>query len=132
MLRKKMAAVADQANYSDQPERVRISQLLDLLVEDYRFQERKSAYDTEVRVNAHLRPFFGEMKATSVSTSAQKEYVSRRRRQEAEPATINKELSWLRRAMRLGAKHEPDLVLRVPSFNMLPVHNAREGTISHD
>ncbi len=59
-------------------------------------------------------------------------YVGHRRRQQAEPATINKELSWLRRTMKLGAEHEPPLVLRVPSFKMLPVDNVREGILEHD
>ena len=83
-------------------------------------------------MNAHLRPFFGEMKAQSLGTSIRRQYVERRRRQKGEPATINKELSWLRRAMRLGAKHEPPLVHRVPSFEMLPVDNVREGIVGHE
>jgi hypothetical protein len=40
-----------------------MNQLFDLLVEDYEFQKPESTYDTEHRVDAHLRPFFGEMKS---------------------------------------------------------------------
>lgn len=130
-LRKKMAA-ASSSDYTEHPERVRVTQLLDLLIENYQFHGRKSAGDTKLRVNAHLRPFFGEMKAHALSTRARTEYVQHRRRQKAEAATINKELSWLRRAFRLGAKHDPPLVLRVPSFDMLPVDNVRDGTMSHE
>jgi integrase len=132
MLRKKMAATPTPPGYTDQPERVRLGQLLDLLLEDYEYKGRKSVYDTKLRVNAHLRPFFGEMKAQALSTSLLKQYVARRRRQQAEPATINKELSWLRRALNLGRRHEPQLVERVPAFEMLPIDNVREGTVTHE
>src|SRR5579863_8461116 len=132
MLRKRMAAVADLPDHSNQPERVRMSQLFDLLLDDYRYKSRRSTYDTERRIDAHLRPFFGQMKAQALSTSARQMYVEHRRRQKAEPATINKELSWVRRAMRLGAKHEPPLVLRVPSFEMLDIDNVREGVVEHE
>src|SRR5262245_24823482 len=132
MLRKKMASTPVQSNYTDQPERVRIGQLLDLLIEDYGYGSRKSLADTKRRVNSRLRPFFGEMKAQHLSTSKLREYVGRRRRQKAEPATINKELSWLRRSMNLGRRHDPPLVLHVPVFEMLPVDNVREGVLTHE
>ena len=45
---------------------------------------------------------------------------------------MNKELSWLRRAMRLGFKHEPPLGLRVPSIDRVPIDNVWEGTVAHD
>jgi integrase len=130
MLRKKMAEIPTE--YSDCPDRVRMAQLFDLLLEDYRYKNRKSTYDTEKRVAAHLLPFYGERKAQAITTSVLKLYVDRRHRQGAEAATINKELSWVRRAMKLGARNEPPLVLRVPAFDMLPLDNVREGTIEHE
>jgi len=130
MLRKRLAQVPGE--HSDQPDRVKMAQLLDLLIDDYRYKARRSTYDTELRVNAHLRPFFGERKVETINTSAVRQYVDYRRRQKAEAATINKELSWLRRSMRIGAAHEPALVLRVPTFDMLPVDNVREGMMEHE
>jgi len=130
MLRKKMADVG--AAHTDDPDRVTMGQLFDLLLEDYRFKNRKSTYDTELRVDAHLRPFFGEMKVKAIGTTVLKQFVARRRRQEAEAATINKELAWVRRAMKIGAQHEPVLVDRVPHFDMLAIDNVREGTIDHE
>jgi integrase len=130
LLRKKMAERPTEN--ADSPDRVRMAQLFELLLEDYRYKNRKSTYDTEKRVAAHLLPFFKERKAQAITTSVLKLFVDRRRREGAEPATINKELSWVRRAMKLGARHEPPLVLRVPAFDMLPLDNVREGTIEHD
>ena len=131
-LLKRVAKASSGVPYSNQPERVPIGQLLDLLIADYRYKARKSTYDTELRVNKQLRPFFAEMKAPALSTSILKDYVIRRQKDTAEAATINKELAFLRRAMKLGLRHEPPLVERVPHFPMLPVDNAREGTLDHD
>ena len=132
MLRKRMADEHAKSEHTEHPERVRMNQLFDLLLADYRFKERKSTYDTELRIDANLRPFFGERKAQAISTTVQREYAAYRRRQKAEAATINKELSFVRRAMKLGAQQDPPLVLRVPHFEMLPVDNVREGILEHE
>lgn len=130
MLRRKLANAPTER--ASQPDRVTLGQLLDLLIEDYKFRGRKSVYDTKLRVDAHLRPFFGARMARELSPAVLREYVAYRRRQEAEAATINKELALLRRAMNIGAAEEPPLVLRVPKFTMLPVDNIREGTMDHE
>jgi integrase len=136
MLRKRMAQVADHTHHA---ERVTMGQLFDLLIDDYRFLGRKSTHDVELRVNAHLRPFFGKTKARSISAAMLREYVDHRRSEKrdkntkvVENATINKELSFVRRALKLGEQQEPPLVVRIPKFAMLPVDNAREGTIDYE
>jgi hypothetical protein len=63
VLRQKIANVARYSEYSQQIERVLVDQLLDLVVEDYQFNKRGSTYDTELRINKHLRPFFGQKRA---------------------------------------------------------------------
>ena len=113
------------------PERVLMNQLFDLLIEDYKLQERKSLYDTELRVNLHLRPYWGKRKAQDIGTQVIHAYIDKRKSQGAEAnATINKELSWVRRAMNLGFRHDPPLVRRIPYFPMLPIDNARTGTLA--
>jgi integrase len=132
MLRQKMAGAARGGEHTRHPERVRLNQLFDLLMDDYRYKSRKSTYCTEHRIDCHLRPFFGETKAIDLSTSKLRQYVAHRRKEGGAAATINKELSFIRRAMNIGAKHEPPLVLRVPAFEMLAVDNARQGTLDHE
>jgi integrase len=131
LLRQKMAKVARRAEYSDQVERVLVDQLLDLVVEDYQYERRSSTYDAEHRIDKHLRPFFGGRKASDVTTSLIKRYVTSRLH-DAEPATVNKELSYLRRSFHLGFRNEPKLVEKVPYFRMLPIDNTRSGTVSHE
>jgi integrase len=131
MLRQRIAKASRYVDYSEQIERVLVDQLLDLLIEDYRFNKRSSTYDLELRVDKHLRPFFGQKKVGDVMTTAIKNYTATRLKK-AEPATINKELAYLRRAFRLGYQHEPPLVEKMPHFRMLPIDNARSGLLTHD
>jgi len=132
MLRKRMAEACNREDYSEQPERVRMDQLFDLLVHDYKFKQRKSTDDTETRVDSHLRPFFGARKAQTIGTTVLRHYTELRLRDCAASATINKELSFVRRALRLGTQQDPPLVVRVPHFEMLPIDNVREGTLEHE
>jgi integrase len=135
LLRNKMAeATRQSADYTNHPERVRMNQLFDLLLEDYRYKERNSTYDVELRVDRHLRPFFGTSKAQEITSKSIKRYVEARKRHDPKPenATINKELSFLRRAFKLGERNDPALVVHVPHFEMLPVDNARSGILTHE
>lgn len=133
-LRQKMAGLSREAQYSEHPERVRMHQLFDLVLDFYRLQERRTTYDVECKIESRLRPYFGRMKAQDVTSQAQRRYIDSRRRENPRPqnATINRELAYVRRALKLGAHQDPPLVLRVPHFEMLPEDNVREGTLTHD
>jgi hypothetical protein len=70
MLRQRIAKAARFAEYSSEPEHVLVDQLLDLVIEDYRFHRRNSTYDAEHRIQKHLRPAFGQKKAGVLTTTA--------------------------------------------------------------
>jgi integrase len=129
-LRKRMAST-DLAGF---PERVRIGQLLDAMIEWYTAQKKASLYTIDRHIEIHLRPWFGKMKAQTLSTAELARYVAMRRKAKTKPAngTINRELGTLRRALKLGAQQDPPLVTRVPRFDMLPEADPREGTVSHE
>lgn len=131
ILREKLAKAARYNEYSEHAELVLVNQLLDLVLDDYRFSNRSTAYDAERRIEKHLRPFFGNTKAIAFTTAAIKKYTLIRARQAA-AATVNKELAYLRRAFRLGFQNEPQLVEKVPNFRMLTVDNARSGILPHE
>jgi integrase len=122
------------------PERVTIGQLLDLLIQDYEIHEKKTLEDARLSVEKHLRPYFGDTRAADLTTAKLDAFVVHMKRLQVrpgdpkryEPATINRVLSLLRRALKLGAKRTPPLVLRVPDFPMFKVDNARQGTFDHD
>lgn len=116
-----------------EPERVKVNTLLDMLIEDYERNNRSSLAHTEGRVDKHLRPFFGDLKAALVGTRQVSAYVTKRRKTEgAKNATVNRELEHLRRAFNIGFKAQPQLVLRPLSYEKLEEDNVREGILEHD
>ncbi len=130
-LRQKMARAALRVQHTEDPDKVQVSQLLDLMIEDYQLAKRGSTYDLECRINKHLRPHFGLEPAKRVTTSLIKKYIQLRLPEAAE-ATINKELAFLRRAFRLGFRNDPQLVEKVPHFPMFHLDNEREGIVTYE
>jgi integrase len=78
-------------------------------------------------IDAHLRPFFGELRASNVGTNAINAYVEKRLSDGVKPSTINRELARLRRAFRLGAEAEPPKVKRVPLIKAMKEPPPRRG-----
>ena len=89
-------------------------------------------------VNAHLKPFFGSMRAEKITTDALISYRESRSREKTNkgtftsPSTINRELSLLRNAMRTAAQKSPPLI-PMSSIPRFPITNedaaARQGFI---
>jgi hypothetical protein len=118
---------AAQLCHFDEPKRVLVNQLLDLLIDDYQSKDRYTTYDVEHRVARHLRPFFGAKEPTEITAALLEHYVTSRA-DRAAPATVNKELAFLKRALRLGYRHEPQFVCQVPTIPMLPIHKNVNGS----
>lgn len=76
-------------------------------------------------VEKHLRPVFGRMKAIQITGAAITKYVKSRLEAGAENATINRELSALKRMFSLGK--ENDRIGRLPHISLLNENNVREG-----
>lgn len=113
-------------------ERIRISALLELLIEDYRLHDRADLCEAEQRVNRLLKPHFGHLRASGFTTKAVHLYIEFRKKDGKQNATINRELALLRRAFKLGYEHEPQLVFRLPVIKALPEDNVREGFLERD
>jgi integrase len=124
LLQQKLALVSKNGVGAHQ---ATINALLNLLIKDYREQDRASLQNVEQRVNKHVRPAFGKLQAKKLTTTHIREYKERRLASGAANATVNRELAWLRRAFNLGALEDPPLVTRVPRIVALKEDNAREG-----
>ncbi|HEY4930058.1 MAG TPA: site-specific integrase [Terriglobales bacterium] len=108
-------------------ERIQVEELAELLLRDYRINQRKSLDDVKERWELHLKPFFGELRAMDVSSTLIDQYVDERQQEDAANATINREMAALKRMFRLGHNATPPLVLHLPRFPKLEENNIRTG-----
>jgi len=113
-------------------ERIRMSELFDDVLEDYRVNRRKSLVQLESRLKNHVRPAFGQNRASEFSTSHIKRYVAQRLEAGAANATINRELEIVDRAFALAAQCEPPKVMRAIHVPMLTEDNVRTGFLDDE
>jgi integrase len=112
-----LGIVADQATIGD---------LIDLVIEDYKFRKLRSVSVVEWRANAHLE-HLRKLPAMRFNASEVKRYVAGRRAEGAGDATINRELAIIRRGFTLGKQGDPPLVASVPYIPKLEEDNVRQG-----
>lgn len=122
-LRQRLEAAAQGKPVGGQTEKSRFEDLAKGLLDDYRAKGRRTVGRVDDAIG-HLRQFFGETRASQITSEALAQYVQFRQGQGAAAATINRELAVVRRAFRLG--HTDGKVAHHPDITMLPEKNRRD------
>jgi len=110
--------------------RVRVEELIQDLITEYRTNGRRSLREVERRCRKHLLPFFGGRRAASVTTADVRRFIEARQKVQASNGEINRELAALKRAYSL-AIHGGTLLTK-PYIPMLEEDNVREGFFERD
>lgn len=127
VLKTRLAEIETGTFVGPKAERIRVQELADDFLREYRINGRKSLDDVTARWNLHLKPFFAPLRGIDVTSEHIARYVDARQRQGAMNATINRELAALKRMFRLGHQATPAKVQRMPAFPHLKEDNVRKG-----
>jgi integrase len=128
-LQRRLAQVITGTFVGPRVERIKVAELAEDFLRDYRINGKKSLDDAETRWNLHLKPVFGHLRAVQVSTDHFNKYVDDRQQARASNATINRELAALKRMFTLSAQTTPPKVTRIPHFPHLAERNVRKGFV---
>src|SRR2546425_11397904 len=95
------------------------------VLDDYRMNGKRSLVDVRRHVRLHLEPVFGRRRMAGITTADVRRYVARRQDEGAKNATINRELSVLRRAFTLAIA--AGTLASRPHIALLREANVRRG-----
>lgn len=112
-------------------DKIKFDELAGDFITDYRINKRKSL-DKAERCVKHLKEAFGGMKVTQITTATIKAYIEKRMELGFSNASINRELSALKRMLHLGARCTPPKVGQITFIPMLKESNVRKGFFEHE
>ncbi len=108
-----------------------VGALLDDLRADYEINGKSVAW-AEIVVEKHLRPFFGKLAISKLTSDHIQRYITHRRAEGVSNGTINREFTLLRRSLNLGRMSTPPKVTRAPRIPRLAEAAPRKGFFEHD
>jgi integrase len=123
---------------SPESQKVTVKELVEDLLLRNKNNGNKTVADDESRWKNHLKPFFGHLRATQVSSDLIDRYVNKRKSDQTrsktapENGTINRELALVKSAFNHGTEQTPPKVRFVPHFNMLEENNVRRGFLQDE
>ena len=123
LLQQRLEAAAEGKQPAPPAQKAKFEDLAKLLLDEYRTSGRRSIGRVEDAI-AHLQGFFAGARANEIGSEQIGRYIRRRQVEDGAPATINRELSALRRAFRLA--QVAGKTSSRPDISLLPEGNRRD------
>jgi len=95
------------------------------VINDYEINDKRAIKEVRRNIEKHLKPVFRGWKAAAITTADIRKYIVQRQAEQAANATINRELSTLKRAFSLGI--EAGKLTFKPKIPLLRENNVRKG-----
>ena len=128
LLKKRLGEIGNGKLVGPIEDKVAFEQLADDLIKDYEINGKRSVKSINLSI-AHLRSFFGFDKALEITTDRIRSYIAKRQTEEVSNASINRELSALKRMSSLAI--QAGKLSNKPYIPMLEENNARQGFLGH-
>jgi integrase len=122
--------VAKGLPVSGRDRRIKFSEPVEAVVNDYKNNDRRTLEDLTRRLNKHILPVFGDRRAASITTPQIREFIDKRRDEGAANGEINRELAIISKAYTLALRDQV-LMLR-PYVPKLVEKNVRKGFFEHE
>jgi len=135
LLKKREGTIAEGTFSGLKPEKTTFDQLARDLLNDYTNNDRKALPMVRYYISRLREYFGGSTRACHITTDHVRSYIAKRKGEKSKVgkppsnATINRELSALKRMLRLGL--EAQKVISVPHISMLAENNVRRGFFTH-
>jgi integrase len=128
LLKKRIGEIGKGKLIGPKEERLTFEDLAEDLRNDYKINGKRSLRSVELSI-AHLKEMFAMTRAVDITTDKVRQYISDRQDEKAANASINRELSALKRMYKLAVIS--GRLANAPYIPMLQENNARQGFIDH-
>lgn len=129
LLKKRIGEIASGDFVTPSDRRVTVEQVYQLLLDDYKMNDKATLDWAEWRWKNRLNDAFGHLRASQVTTELLNKYVLDCQSKDLSNATINRDMAALKRSFNLAYHSTPRKVFSVPVFPHLRESAPRQGFV---